>query len=156
MIYSELHPQRGRDLWILPFDGPEGLPGKPIPFLTTPAYEQNARFSPDGKWIAYTSDVTSRAEAFIRAFPGGPAGEWPVSDSRTAESAGSAQNRRSRYKTGTVRAHVIRAIKLTFPTGVGRSSTSPVIAGRHVTNHPHRTATASRVGLRGRSVCSAK
>jgi Tol biopolymer transport system component len=67
------------DLWILPLDSPHGRPGKPIPFLTTPANEANARFSPDGRWIAYTSDTTGRTEAFIRAFPGGPPGEWPVS-----------------------------------------------------------------------------
>jgi eukaryotic-like serine/threonine-protein kinase len=78
LIYAELSPQSQRDLLILPM-GPNGLPGKPIPFLTTPADEVTARFSPDGKWIAYISNITGRPEAFIRAFPGGPPGEWPVS-----------------------------------------------------------------------------
>jgi Tol biopolymer transport system component len=78
LIYAEIHPQNRRDLWILPLDS-NGSPGKPVPFLTTPADEPIARFSPDGKWIAYLSDTTGRPEGFIRAFPGGPPGEWPVS-----------------------------------------------------------------------------
>src|SRR5262249_51386756 len=41
-----------RDIWILPLSGDR----KPFPFLNTPAAENSARFSPDGKWIAYTSD----------------------------------------------------------------------------------------------------
>jgi hypothetical protein len=47
--------------------------------MTTPADEGSARFSPNGKWIAYQSNIAGRTEAFIRAFPGGPPGEWPVS-----------------------------------------------------------------------------
>ena len=79
LIYSEVHPQNQSDLWILPLDSVSGRPGKPIEFLTTPASETSARFSPDGKWIAYTSNTAGRSEAFVRAFPGGPPGEWPVS-----------------------------------------------------------------------------
>jgi Tol biopolymer transport system component len=75
LTYAERHQRNQGDLWILPLDSPNGLPVKPIPFLTTPANEVTARFSPNGKWIAYTSDTNGRTEAFIRAFPGGPPGE---------------------------------------------------------------------------------
>jgi eukaryotic-like serine/threonine-protein kinase len=40
------------DIWILPLAGDR----KPFPFLNTPASESAPQFSPDGKWIAYTSD----------------------------------------------------------------------------------------------------
>ena len=40
--------------------------------------EGQAHISPDGKWIAYTSDETGRLEAFLNAFPG-PGRREPVS-----------------------------------------------------------------------------
>jgi eukaryotic-like serine/threonine-protein kinase len=83
LMYSELRNGQ-RDLFILPFDAPNGRPGKPIPFLTTAANESQGKFSPDGKWIAYLSDKTGVNEAYIRTFPGGPAGEWPVSSGGAA------------------------------------------------------------------------
>ena len=51
---------------------------KPQPFLATPAFEAHARFSPDGKWIAYVSDALGRAEVFVQPFPAG-AGRWQIS-----------------------------------------------------------------------------
>jgi len=41
----------------------------PEPFLTTEAGEWDARFSPDGKWIAYTGDESGSAEVYVRPYP---------------------------------------------------------------------------------------
>jgi serine/threonine-protein kinase len=41
----------------------------PQPLLRTPAREQFARFSPDGKWIAYESDESGRYEIYVQSFP---------------------------------------------------------------------------------------
>lgn len=38
--------------------------------LATEFNESGAMFSPDGKWIAYESDESGRAEVYVRAFPG--------------------------------------------------------------------------------------
>jgi Tol biopolymer transport system component len=35
--------------------------------------ESNARISPDGRWLAYTSDETGRPEIYLRPFPDGTA-----------------------------------------------------------------------------------
>ena len=43
----------------------------PIAFLQTQHNEWAASFSPDDKWIAYTSDKTGRAEVYVRSFPKG-------------------------------------------------------------------------------------
>jgi hypothetical protein len=40
--------------------------------------EQQAQFSPDGKWIAYQSDESGRAEIYVQPFPG-PGNKWPIS-----------------------------------------------------------------------------
>lgn len=66
------------DLWLLPLDGER----KPVPVLQTPFDEQGMRFSPDGRWVSYSSDESSRAEVYVRAFnrATGAAGEkWQIS-----------------------------------------------------------------------------
>jgi serine/threonine-protein kinase len=38
-------------------------------FLATPSAEAYPEFSPDGRWLAYTSDETGREEVYVTAFP---------------------------------------------------------------------------------------
>jgi hypothetical protein len=38
--------------------------------MATDTEEQNGRFSPDGKWVAYSSNVSGRFEVYIRSFEG--------------------------------------------------------------------------------------
>ncbi len=75
LAYYELHPQTGRDIWILPLQGER----KPEPFLVTPASERSAVFSPDGNWIAYASDESGRDEVYVQQFPKSPKGSKAVS-----------------------------------------------------------------------------
>lgn len=56
------------DIWVAPVSGD----GKPFPFLATSFNEGGARFSPDAKWIAYSSDETGRHEVYVRPFAGAP------------------------------------------------------------------------------------
>ena len=46
---------------------------KPVPLLTTRFHEANPAFSPDGKWLAFTSDESGRAEVYLQAFRSGDA-----------------------------------------------------------------------------------
>jgi len=62
MAFVEVHPSRRRDLWVMPLDGDR----RPEPLIATDADEWGARFSPDGRWLAYVSDETGRDEVFIR------------------------------------------------------------------------------------------
>lgn len=39
------------------------------PVATTSAVEHSPRFSPDGRWIAYTSNESGKTEVYVRAFP---------------------------------------------------------------------------------------
>jgi Tol biopolymer transport system component len=48
------------------------------PFLNSRFNEIQARFSPNGRWIAYASDETGRFEVYVRPFPA-TAGQWPIS-----------------------------------------------------------------------------
>jgi hypothetical protein len=42
---------------------------KPIPYLQTEFIELQARFSPDGRWIAYNSHESGRPEVYVQSFP---------------------------------------------------------------------------------------
>ncbi|MBZ5636240.1 MAG: serine/threonine-protein kinase [Acidobacteriia bacterium] len=57
------------DLWILPMTGDR----KPFPFQETPFTETEARFSPEGRWISYSSDESGRNEVYVQSFPAGGA-----------------------------------------------------------------------------------
>ena len=46
--------------------------------LRTPFYESGAKFSPDGRWLAYASDESGRFEIYVQPFPG-PGGKLQVS-----------------------------------------------------------------------------
>jgi Tol biopolymer transport system component len=62
------------DVWLLPIGGDH----QPVPFLQTPFNETDARFSPDGHWVAYVSNETGSTEVYVTRFPG-PTGKWPIS-----------------------------------------------------------------------------
>jgi serine/threonine-protein kinase len=55
------------DLWVVPMAGDR----KPSVFLKTKAAEKEPVFSPDGRWVAYSSDSSGRDEVYIRPFPAG-------------------------------------------------------------------------------------
>jgi eukaryotic-like serine/threonine-protein kinase len=65
IIYNDLDPKTGADLWILPTFGDK----KPYEYLRTPFFESQARFSPDGRWVAYTSNESGRPEVYVQSFP---------------------------------------------------------------------------------------
>src|SRR4029450_3994002 len=53
------------DVELLPLDGR----GQPTVLLNSEAREDSPAISPDGKWIAYTSDEAGQNEVYIRANP---------------------------------------------------------------------------------------
>jgi eukaryotic-like serine/threonine-protein kinase len=56
-------------LELLSLDGARTI----TPYLRTPFAETRGRFSPDGKWVAYTSDESGRNDVYVQSFPvGGP------------------------------------------------------------------------------------
>jgi eukaryotic-like serine/threonine-protein kinase len=85
MAYSERSLETNMDLWTLPLDlsDPEHpKPGKPEPLLHTSASELYPAFSPDGRWMAYSSDELGRREIYLAAFDSTSAslaGKWRIS-----------------------------------------------------------------------------
>ena len=60
------------DLWTVPVTiGRDSMTaGKPKPFLVSDSFEVYPAFSPDGRWIAYTSLESGAYEIYVRRVPG--------------------------------------------------------------------------------------
>jgi dipeptidyl aminopeptidase/acylaminoacyl peptidase len=70
LIYSWQSTKGPWELWLLPDPGgPSGVQRNPIPYLRTRFNTRQGNFSPDSKWVAYTSDESGRPEAYVRPFP---------------------------------------------------------------------------------------
>ncbi len=66
--------ERGADLWFVAI--PEF---RATQFLKASSTLKNARFSPDGKWVAYSSNESGRWEIYVTSFPEAQ-GKWQVSN----------------------------------------------------------------------------
>jgi Tol biopolymer transport system component len=75
LIYEAYDPKTQFDLWELP------LPSDtPRLLLRSEFNEFEATLSPDGRWLAYTSEETQRREVYVRPFANTP-GKWQISTS---------------------------------------------------------------------------
>lgn len=64
VLYSQLNPQTGFDLWALPLFGDR----KPLPVVATASDEGGGQFSKDMRWIAYESNESGRFEIVVQPF----------------------------------------------------------------------------------------
>jgi eukaryotic-like serine/threonine-protein kinase len=82
LLYTDIDPNTGPDIWVLPDPSGKSGDAKPFPFLQTQFMESQAQFSPDGHWIAYISNESGQGEIYVRAFSGktsGSGAEWKIS-----------------------------------------------------------------------------
>jgi Tol biopolymer transport system component/predicted Ser/Thr protein kinase len=101
LAFAERAVDTGFDIWTLPLDvsDPERpKPGKPELFLRTPLNETWPAFSPDGRWIAYTSLESGRPVVYVRAFPDS-GGKWQISPGGGRHAIWSRNGRELFYKS---------------------------------------------------------
>ena len=70
LVYWARDPKTSGDIWSVSVNE-TGDGNKPEAILQTQADERNPQVSPDGKWIAYSSNETGRSEVYVRPFPQG-------------------------------------------------------------------------------------
>jgi len=81
LIYTETDPKGQGDIWFLQDPLNKSGDRKQVKFQGTDAVESQGQLSPDGRWLAYTSDESGQYEVYVRPFPSGP-GRWKVSAGR--------------------------------------------------------------------------
>jgi dipeptidyl aminopeptidase/acylaminoacyl peptidase len=64
-LFNKVDPVTGVHIWLLPLTGDK----TPKPYLVTKQVRSDARFSPDGHWVAYVSDESGRSEVYVQSFP---------------------------------------------------------------------------------------
>jgi hypothetical protein len=75
IVYLMVDPKSQGDLWVLLLFGDR----KPFPFLQTEFVELQGQISPDGRWMAYTSDESGAPEVYVQSFPERGHGKWRIS-----------------------------------------------------------------------------
>jgi serine/threonine protein kinase/Tol biopolymer transport system component len=92
--------------------------GQPSPLLASPANESEAAFSPDGRYLAFQSDETGRAEIFVQGFPSG--GRFQVTTTGGTDPRWTSAGRELVYRNGPI----VIAVPITlqpFATGPART-----------------------------------
>ncbi len=64
LLVTEQTADNGHDILVQPANGSTAWP-----YAATRADETAARVSPDGRWVAYTSDESGRAEVYLDSYP---------------------------------------------------------------------------------------
>jgi Tol biopolymer transport system component len=68
ILYSrDATPKEDTDIWVLPMGGDR----RPRPFVQAVARAYDGQFSPDGRWVAYTSEESGRGEVYVVPFEAG-------------------------------------------------------------------------------------
>ncbi len=65
LAFLQVESTAGPDIWLLPTGGDR----KPFPLINTRFVEAGGKFSPDGKWLLYTSDESGQFENYVVPFP---------------------------------------------------------------------------------------
>lgn len=68
LAFNQMTPQTASDVFTLSLDRER----KPVPVVETKFQEGSAKFCPDGKWLAFSSNESGRPEIFVQAYPSGP------------------------------------------------------------------------------------
>jgi eukaryotic-like serine/threonine-protein kinase len=75
LIYTgEKSPQSKGEIWRVSLDSG----ATPVQILATAFDNGSPSLSPDGRWLAYTTNESGRDEVYVRSYPGA-GGRWQVS-----------------------------------------------------------------------------
>jgi serine/threonine-protein kinase len=81
LAFDTLTPGLQYHIWTVPIenDGANLRAGKPEPFLQSQSEDRFEAFSPDGRWLAYSSNESGTFQIYVRAFPD-KGGKWQISN----------------------------------------------------------------------------
>jgi serine/threonine-protein kinase len=68
IFINVLDPNLSVDIWVVPLEGKEK--GQPRPFIQRNNNQRQGVWSPDGRWVAYSSDETRWWEVYVEPYQG--------------------------------------------------------------------------------------
>jgi eukaryotic-like serine/threonine-protein kinase len=77
VLFNQQDAKTGFDICYVDLKSDNGT--KLLPLLNTRYNERSARLSPDGKWVAYSSDETGNLELYVTSFPAAGT-KWQISN----------------------------------------------------------------------------
>ncbi len=77
-----------------------GVDSAPIPMVVSQFTERDPTLSPDGRWMAYSSNETGQDEVYVVPFPNSAAAKWPISTGGGREPLWSHSGREIFYRSG--------------------------------------------------------
>jgi Tol biopolymer transport system component len=92
LLFTEYTNRGDADVWL--YSG-----GQVTPFIATPFTEEAPRFSPDGRFVAFSADDGGESHVYVQPFPG-PAPRTPVSTEDSGSPRWSADGRQLYYNRG--------------------------------------------------------
>jgi len=129
LAFHEINPNTQRDIWVLRMGDSSQGPGqvrKAQPFLRTRFDEAGPRFSPDGHWLAYTSNESGRYEIYVQPYPG-PGGKWQISTEGGTEPVWNPNGRELFYRSG----NKMMAVDVTTQPGFAAGTPRMLFEGQY-------------------------
>jgi eukaryotic-like serine/threonine-protein kinase len=133
LAYTQRTSSTTSDVWVLPLFGDR----KAFPLLQTEFVESSAVFSPNGRWIAYTTNEARQPNVYVQPFPGA-GGKYQVSRDGGSHPVWRADGKELFYlgpdatlmavPVDTTDQFDIGAPQALFPTAAPRFNTSRVFA----------------------------
>jgi serine/threonine-protein kinase len=72
------------------------------PYLSTPGFQADPAFSPNGKWLAYTSDQSVNDEVYVRPYPKSGGGVWKISNDGGGQPVWSPDGKKIYYRNENI------------------------------------------------------
>jgi Tol biopolymer transport system component/predicted Ser/Thr protein kinase len=137
LAFIEVNPSTGYDIWMLRLGNDSAGSGqvssagsgqgrKALPFLRTAFNESAPHFSPDGRWLTYTSDESGRYEIYVQPYPG-PGGKWQISTEGGTEPVWNPNGRELFYRSGDK----MMAVEISTQPGFAAGKPRMLFEGRY-------------------------
>src|SRR5439155_7958104 len=131
LVFEEVSPDTGLDIGVVPIDGAH----TPRLIIRGPSDEGRPSMSPDGRWIAYESNLTRRPEIYVQPFPEMQS-RWQISTDGGTSPLWSPSGQEVFYR----REQAVMTVPVDTRGGAFRyGNARPLFAGPHVEEDHQRT-----------------